>query len=145
MRQSELLPSEIFKLFDDTYVNMFKPYSLKKYCEESSDDNHVKVAATLTCGEKILQISGAGNGLLDAFCDGFSKTIGEEISITTYHEHAMQSGSDSAAITYVEIALPNDGKYLGAGISSSVSKSSLRAVVSAVNRMLQIKESENDQ
>lgn len=145
MRQSELLPSEIFNLFDDTYVNIFEPYALKKYREESSDDNHVKVAATLTHGEKILQISGAGNGLLDAFCNGFSKTIGKDISITTYHEHAMQSGSDSAAITYVEIALPNDGKYMGAGISSSVSKSSLRAVVSAVNRMLQMKESENAQ
>ena len=140
-RQSELLPSEIFKLFDDTYVNLFDSYALTKYREESTDDNHVNVSATLTHGNNTLQLSGSGNGLLDAFCNGLSGIIGESITITTYHEHAMQSGSDSAAITYVEIALPDKEKYLGAGISSSVTKSSLRGVLSAVNRMINARES----
>jgi len=143
-RQSELLPSEIFNLFDDTYVNVVKPYALKSYREESTDDNHVTVTAALAKGDKILQISGEGNGLLDAFCSGLSRTIGRAMTITTYHEHAMQSGSDSAAITYVEIALENNEKHLGAGISSSVSKSSLRAVVSAVNRMLASQDAETE-
>ena len=140
VRQSELLPSEIFKLFDDTYVNIAAPYTLKTYREESTDDNHVFVTATLQKGDSIIEISGNGNGLLDAFCDGLAKTIDHEITITTYQEHAMQSGSDSAAITYVEIALQDKEKYLGAGISSSVTKSSLRGVISAVNRMLAEKE-----
>lgn len=139
MRQSELLPSEIFKLFDDTYVNIHDPYELKSYREESSDDNNVTVSASLKFGNEFIVINGAGNGLLDAFCDGLSKVISEDISITTYHEHAMQSGSDSAAITYVEISLKNNEKHLGAGISSSVTKSSLRAVLSAVNRMIAAK------
>lgn len=135
-RQSELLPSEIFKLFDDRYVNFFDPYSLKSYREESQDDNHVLVGAVLEKAGNAVSIEGRGNGLLDAFCDGLSKTIGQTFAITTYHEHAMQSGSDSAAITYVEIEDSNKVKHLGAGISSSVTKSSLRAVISAVNRML---------
>jgi len=135
-RQSELLPSEIFKLFDDKYVNFFDPYSLKSYREESQDDNHVLVGAVLEKNGEKINIEGRGNGLLDAFCDGLSKTIGKSFAITTYHEHAMQSGSDSAAITYVEIEDSNKEKHLGAGISSSVTKSSLRAVISAVNRML---------
>ena len=139
LRQSELLPSEIFKLFDDTYVNIHDPYELKSYREESSDDNNVTVSASLKFGNEFIVINGAGNGLLDAFCDGLSKVISEDISITTYHEHAMQSGSDSAAITYVEISLKNNEKHLGAGISSSVTKSSLRAVLSAVNRMIAAK------
>jgi 2-isopropylmalate synthase len=135
-RQSELLPSEIFKLFDDTYANIVEPYALKSYREESMDDNHVNVQATLLKGDDVIQITGEGNGLLDAFCHGLSRVIGDALTITTYHEHAMQSGSDSAAITYVEIQRLGDGKFLGCGISSSVTKSSLRAVVSAVNRML---------
>ena len=139
LRQSELLPSEIFKLFDDTYVNIVKPYALKSYREESVDENSVNVQATLTKDGELVEIQGSGNGLLDAFCDGLSRMVKEPISITTYHEHAMQRGSDSAAITYVEIAIKGNEKYLGAGISSSVSKSSLRAVVSAVNRMIAAK------
>jgi 2-isopropylmalate synthase len=135
-RQSELLPSEIFKLFDDKYVNFFDPYSLKSYREESQDDNHVLVGAVLEKNGEIINIEGRGNGLLDAFCDGLSKSIGKTFAITTYHEHSMQSGSDSAAITYVEIEDNSKEKHLGAGISSSVTKSSLRAVISSVNRML---------
>jgi 2-isopropylmalate synthase len=123
-------------LFDDTYVNFVGKYKLKSYREESLDENHVNVQATLLQGEELIQIVGEGNGLLDAFCHGLSKVIGDALTITTYHEHAMQSGSDSAAITYVEIQRLGDGKYLGCGISSSVTKSSLRAVISAVNRML---------
>lgn len=136
-KQAELLPSEIFKLFDDTYVNVKSPYELKTYREESTEDNSVMMNATLLIDEKSISVNGTGNGLLDAFCNAFSKETRVPISITTYHEHAMQSGSDSAAITYVEIELPDNSKYLGAGISSSVSKSSLRAVVSAANRMIQ--------
>ena len=135
-KHSELLPSEIFKLFDDTYVNCKDPFELKTYREESTDEGHVKVQATLRKGLDTITIDGSGNGLLDAFCDGFEKITGIPMSITTYHEHAMQSGSDSAAITYVEIELEDLSKHLGAGISSSVSKSSLRAVVSAVNRYI---------
>ena len=121
-------------------MNVFSPYSLKSYREESQDDNHVIVGAVLEKESEIIRIEGRGNGLLDAFCDGLSKTIGETFAITTYHEHAMQSGSDSAAITYVEIEDNNKEKHLGAGISSSVTKSSLRAVISAVNRMLASKQ-----
>ena len=53
-----------------------------------------------------------------------------------YNEHAIKSGTDSAAITYVQIADKNGQLHLGAGISSSVTKSSLRAVVCALNRMI---------
>ena len=48
-----------------------------------------------------------------------------------------KNGTDSAAITYLEIKRAEDGKiFLGAGVSSSVTKSSVRAVLSAYNRMI---------
>ena len=51
----------------------------------------------------------------------------------------MKSGSDSAAITYIEILSKQDGKtYIGAGVSSSVTKSSVRAIVCAYNRMIKV-------
>lgn len=135
-KQAELLPSEIFKLFDDKYVNIKNPYELITYREESNEENRVLMSAKLAVGNDFVTVNGEGNGLLDAFCHALTKEIGKPITITTYHEHAMQSGSDSAAITYVEIETDGQRKILGAGISSSVSKSSLRAVVSAVNRMI---------
>lgn len=134
-KQSELLPSEIFQLFDSTYVNYVNPFTLIQYKEESKDDSHAAVHAKLKKDGMEIEISGKGNGLLDAFCHGFGKEIGQSISIMTYQEHAMQTGSDSAAITYVQIQTDDGRISLGAGISSSVTKSSLRAIVSAVNRL----------
>jgi len=135
-KHCELKPKEIFELFDDIYVNVKFPYELSGYREDSLDENHVNVEANIKASDKLITIHGKGNGLLDAFCDGIEKVLNRKFSITSYHEHAMESGSDSAAITYVEIEDDQGNKHLGAGISSSVTKSSLRAVVSAMNRMI---------
>ncbi|NLT11875.1 MAG: 2-isopropylmalate synthase [Clostridiaceae bacterium] len=135
--QCELNGKQIFDLFDDKFVNIKYPYELAGYKEESLSESHVNVYVTLLKNGNKIEIQGSGNGLLDAFCDGFYKHTGEKVSITMYNEHAMKSGSDSAAITYVEIEDVNKQKHLGAGISSSVTKSSLRAVISSINMMIQ--------
>ena len=86
---------------------------------------------------KPVKIKGRGKGLLDAFVDAFSTYTGVKFSINMYNEHAMENGTDSAAITYLEIKRAEDGQiFLGAGVSSSVTKSSVRAVLSAYNRMI---------
>lgn len=138
--QCELNGKQIFDLFDDTFVNIKSPYELAGYKEESISESHVNVHVTLMHNGKRIEVIGAGNGLLDAFCDGFHKYSGDKVSITMYNEHAMKSGSDSAAITYVEIEDSGRQKHLGAGISSSVTKSSLRAVISAINMMIHTRE-----
>jgi 2-isopropylmalate synthase len=85
----------------------------------------------------VFKIHGKGNGLLDAFVNAFSELTGISFSINMYNEHSMNSGTDSAAITYVELRNNEDGNiYLGAGVSSSVTKSSIRAIVSGINRMI---------
>lgn len=132
----ELKPQEIFDLFDAEYVNVVEPYQLITFREETISDKNVNVNVALQYKNEIYELKGKGNGLLDAFCKALEKNTGNKIEITMYQEHAMQSGSDSAAITYVEISNGNGRKFIGAGISSSVTKSSLRAVVSAMNRML---------
>ena len=135
--EKELLPQQVFDLFDDYYINVLTPFGLKKFSETALDDKSSRVVATITdVGEEHV-IEGEGNGLLDAFVNAFSKYTGVKFSIKMYNEHAMKSGSDSAAITYIEILNHMDGKtYIGAGVSSSVTKSSVRAVISAYNRMI---------
>ncbi|MBO4495842.1 MAG: 2-isopropylmalate synthase [Clostridiales bacterium] len=135
-RHSELLPQELFELFDEVYVNVMTPYHMIGYREDSLGDKKAHVIVNLKHGDEIIEINGDGIGLLDAFCNGIEKTLDMKISIRMYNEHAIQSGSDSAAITYVQIADKDGHLHLGAGISSSVTKSSLRAVVCALNRMI---------
>jgi 2-isopropylmalate synthase len=134
-RQSELLPEEIRQLFYDSYVNRTSPLLLKNYREEMVDDQHVSIAVILDDAGREAAIEGIGNGLLDAFCQALRQFLGCPIEITAYQEHALESGSTSKAITYVQIQNGGNLLYIGAGISSSISKSSLRAVLSAVNQM----------
>ncbi len=134
-RQSDLQPEEIHQLFLDTYVNVATPLDLKSYSEEMLDDQTVQMTATLLVRGEPVKISGAGNGLLDAFCQGLMNYLHLVMEITAYHEHALERGSTSKAITYVQIQNGGTERYIGAGISSSISKSSLRAVLSAVNQM----------
>ena len=137
--ENELSPQQIFDLFDEKYINVLEPYGLKTFSEIQDSDQVSTVEAIITYQGENVTISGQGNGLLDAFVGAFCKYTGIEFSIANYSEHAMKSGSDSAAITYIEIInKANRKKYVGAGVSSSVTKSSVRAVVSAFNRMISV-------
>ena len=121
--ENELLPQQIFDLFDDKYINVLEPYGLKNFSEQQNSDQVSTVEALITDHGKEVTIKGQGNGLLDAFVRGFCDYTGVEFSISNYSEHAMKSGSDSAAITYIEIVnKANKQTYIGAGVSSSVTQ-----------------------
>lgn len=133
----ELLPQQVFDLFDDYYINVMTPYSLESFAEHATSDNTSRVDAVISLNGEKHEISAEGNGLLDAFTTAFSNLTGVKLSIAMYSEHALKQGSDSAAITYIELKNNDDGKvYIGAGVSSSVTKSSVRAIISAYNRMI---------
>lgn len=138
-KQREMQPEEIHQLFMDTYVNLVEPIILKSYKEEMVDDQHVTVSALLEHRGREVAVNGHGNGLLSAFCQALHEYLGCKIEITAYAEHALERGSTSKAITYVQVQNGDNHLYIGAGISSSISRSSLRAVVSAVNQMPSVK------
>lgn len=136
-RETELLPQQVFELFDDYYINVMTPYALDRFSEHALGDKKSEVEAIITDHDKEVTIKGMGKGLLDAFVNAFASYTGTDFSINMYNEHAMKSGTDSAAITYIEIKRGSDGQiFLGAGVSSSVTKSSVRAIISAYNRMI---------
>jgi len=55
-----------------------------------------------------------------------------------YSEHSLQQGSNAAAISYMEVE-HDGGRLFGAGINTNIVAASLEAVVSAANRVLQLK------
>ena len=62
-------------------------------------------------------------------------TVGFDVAVLDYSEHAMSAGDDAQAAAYVEASV--SGKTVwGVGIAPSITTASLRAVVSAVNRAL---------
>jgi 2-isopropylmalate synthase len=82
------------------------------------------------------EIFGAGNGPIAAFLNAVN-TLGITVSVMDYAEHAMTSGSDAMAASYVECQIgdaPESSIIWGVGIDSSITTSSLKAIISAINR-----------
>ncbi len=129
----ELRPQEIFDLFDKEYINVTEPIRLLSHAEQLVDDKTVDVKVRILVSGKEHTITGRGNGLLDGFVNGMQATFGREAEIQLYSQHAMTAGTEALAVSYVQV-LVGDVLVTGAGISANVSKSALRAVISAMNR-----------
>ena len=139
----EVTPAQMWDYFQDEYLpNSESPwgrFKLKTVAVDSDveGDTRVKVAMSdKTSGD--VEVEGVGNGPIAAFCNAMAQ-VGVDVRVLDYHEHAMSSGGDAQAASYVECAV--EGQMLwGVGIDSSIVTSSLKAVVSAVNRAERNKE-----
>ena len=71
-----------------------------------------------------------------AFIDGLS-TLGIDVRVLDYSEHAMSAGGDALAAAYVEceVGEGDDAQVLwGVGIDPSITSASMKAILSALNR-----------
>ncbi len=132
----EVSASAMWDYFKDEYLpNPAAPwgrFSLRRIAQESNVDGETNVRVVITDRGEELEITGVGNGPIAAFCDALA-THGVDVRVLDYHEHAMSSGGDAAAASYLECAV--GGRVLwGVGIDPSIVTSSLKAVISAVNR-----------
>ena len=100
----------------------------------TGDDEDSTLTVTLVDGGAEKHLTAAGNGPLDAFVTALEST-GLNVRILDYVEHALSEGRDAKAASYVECEV--DGQVLwGVGIDPSITTSSFKAVISALNRAL---------
>jgi 2-isopropylmalate synthase len=126
-------PEDIYQVFKRTYMNLSSPLELIHFREYG--ESPTRVEAVLNNNGEEVTIEGEGGGLVEAFRNAIATYTGLSFEIVYYNEHSMEHGAKSKAITYIEISA--DGRtYFGAGVSGNISRSSLRAVVSAVNKMM---------
>ena len=100
----------------------------------TGDDEDSTLTVTLVDGGAEKHLTASGNGPLDAFVTALEGT-GLSVRILDYAEHALSEGHDAKAASYVECEV--DGQVLwGVGIDPSITTSSFKAVISAINRAL---------
>ncbi|MBD0293163.1 MAG: 2-isopropylmalate synthase [Jiangellaceae bacterium] len=128
----EIEPARMGELFRAEYLDRFAPLALNSAHTSSTagERDELRVGVYVAGTHRVL--AGAGNGPIDAFADALA-TIGYEVRVLDYAEHALSSGTDATAAAYVECAIGGD-VYWGVGIDSTILTASLKAVVSAVNR-----------
>ncbi len=130
-QHKELMPSEIYKIFEDTYLN--------------SNGNVKFVSAHYTQGELISAIvkvvinggertfTGSGNGRLDAVSDALKNGMGIDYTISAFAQNAMEQSSKSKAASYIGVTLPDGRVSWGAGIHTDIIVSSVLALISALD------------
>ena len=100
----------------------------------TGDDEDSTLTVTLVDGGQEKHLTATGNGPLDAFVTAL-EGMGLSVRILDYAEHALSEGRDAQAASYVECEV--DGQVLwGVGIDPSITTSSFKAVISALNRAL---------
>jgi 2-isopropylmalate synthase len=133
----EIAPLEISAAFEREYLTTGTPFALVDY--HLADDGNGKVVLEATVAERggIRTLWGTGTGPIDAFVDALRRDLVVELSVRDYHEHAIGSGADAAAVAYVEAQVAGR-THFGAGRDRSIVTASLRAIISAVNRAVRL-------
>jgi len=133
----EITSPELWALFQRTYLLTDAPLVLlKQQTVPTGPDNRELSAILRRADGSTLTIEGNGNGPIDAFVDALQRAFGVEFSFLDYHEHAVGRGADATAACYVEIQ-DADGRILhGVGMDPSILVASLKATLSAVQRLM---------
>ena len=139
-KQGEVSPDTIMEQFRTEYLQQKEPYHFRKLKvedlseETTSFDTKVVVTYTNHGVEKVFE--GVGNGPIDAVQRGLQEELDIKIKVLDYEEHALQSGSNSQAAAYIHMLDSDDGRVTyGVGVSSNITRASVRAIFSAVNRL----------
>ena len=130
----ELTPDDVYSVFSGSFVNISSPLKVLEAHYVQKDGEITASVTTLMHGVKAVT-QGHGNGRLDSVSDALKKLLGAEFSILDYSEQALEQGSKSNAMSYLEISI-NGNISWGVGVHYDIIMSSVYALVSAVNRGL---------
>ncbi len=125
----EVLPAEIWRIFEHTYLDG-SALDLGQYAMSPT-----ALAATVLIDGIPTEIRSEGNGPIAALVHGLGRTLGRQIRLLDYAEHAMTGSEDATAAAYVELAVDGVTRW-GVGIDANIVTASLRAVLSAAGRVL---------
>ncbi|MCW2840754.1 MAG: leuA, partial [Aeromicrobium sp.] len=128
----EIEPSEIWATFRREYLEREEPYRLESFSSVTATDGSDQQIVELRVRGEVQEFKGEGNGPVAAFIDGM-RQAGADIRLLDYSEHALSSGGDAFAASYIECEVAGETVW-GVGIHENIVTASLRAVVSAANR-----------
>ncbi|CAN5480144.1 2-isopropylmalate synthase [soil metagenome] len=128
----EMSAAAIWAAFENAYLVPTSPVLLRKVDTRTADDGKDQISATVVAQGNEQVIEGTGNGPINAFVAALA-TLGHDIRVLDYAEHALSSGDDAVAAAYVECAIDGEVRW-GVGIDANIVTASLRGITSALNR-----------
>ena len=132
---SEISAADLWALFTRTYCESGDPV---RYVEHHlfEQEGSQGIRLTVDVGGKLRLLCGAGNGPIDAAVHALCG-VGIHVQVRSYEERSIGSskeGGDAAACAFLCVTTQN-GEGYGVGIDRNIVTASIRALVSAANRI----------
>ena len=131
----ELLSHEIWSIFESNFIKNTLDTQLKSFSVITSDKNQDEVKLEIMQDEKCIELSGTGNGPIDACIDAFKNLHKSDFSIADYHQHSLATGSDAKAVAYIEVSDGENTKW-GVGIDENTTKASFKAITVGIDKLI---------
>lgn len=128
---TEVSAAELWRLFGAAYLDTTEPL---RYVGHHLFERDAAQGVRLTLGVegREIQLVGTGTGPIDAVL----AALGAPVRVLAYEERSLGQGADARAAAFVEIADERrGGSCYGVGIDANIVTASVRAIVSAVNRL----------
>ena len=138
--EGEVSPERVYDTFIEQYVDLEEPYRFisQKLIDISGDDSEYERRAEITVAVngEIKELTGLGNGPIDAVKNALNSLPGLYSHLLDYSEHALTSGSSSKAAAYVYLRAKGSAKQeYGVGIHPNITTATIKAIISAMNRL----------
>ena len=133
----EISTSEIWEIFHTNFVMPKSGHSFKNYSLKTSDsmDTSDHIKAEIEIDGENHEISGSGNGPIDAFVNALNQKLSIDVKVSDYHQSAISSGSDAQAAAYIELQ-KGDKTSWGVGINPNTTKASFEAIIVGVAKLI---------
>lgn len=128
--ESEVSSEAIFELFRRTYLEPASGWELGNY-QLSRDGGIDALTADLETQQGRVNISGRGNGVVDAFVNAMEAFTGHKIVLVEYSEHTLGQSADAEAVCYIQLNI-DGSRPCGVGRSHDIVQASLCAILSAL-------------
>ncbi len=138
----ELNAADIWDVFKKAYFVKVEPrhFRLVDYEEGRAADGTRIFSGTIEVEGQAQSVSGRGKGLISSVLSTLKDSFGVELEVVDYSEHALGAGTDAQAAAYVECTQPDGSTIWGVGIDEDVASASVRAILSAANSVMRMKE-----
>ena len=133
----ELNAQDVYQIFQNEFLNKKSPLSLLSYStkEDSQNSENLIIEAKILFDGEEIELNGSGNGPINAFDHALDNNGLKKFKLTDYRQHSIGEGSATRSATYIQLKNESGILRYGCGIDSSIEKSGLLALVSAINRL----------
>ncbi len=131
----ELAAEEIYETFKSEFLEKQDPLCLVSYETIKVSADEITCAATVKINNETQNISGRGNGPINAFVHALDEAGLKDFKLTDYRQHSIGGGSATESAAFIQLQTKAGRVAYGCGIHASIEKSGLLALVSAYNRV----------